>query len=305
MRSGADSADPGSAPDRGRAGMLTEIMRPGPARRVTIPPKPTEADGSPDDARAGTSVLLNGLKVLESFSVEEPLLGVTEIAGRIGMHKSSVSRMLAVLELGHYVERDPESGRFRLGLGVIGLAGPLLADLDVRRAAHPALERLSKRTGETAALLVWNGSETVVVEQVASTHQVKHTSAIGTRYDSVDSASVQVFLAALPQGEMLRLFDRRVLTGAHDPESIAEYQQILETVRQRGYAINDGRTSAEEVGVAAPVRDHRGETVAAVLLSAPRFRIATQMLEPLARTVADAGREIAVRLGYRSDPATS
>jgi DNA-binding IclR family transcriptional regulator len=250
-------------------------------------------------------VLLNGLKVLETFSIEEPLLGVTEIAGRVGMHKSSVSRILAVLEQVHYVERDPESGRFRLGLGVIGLAGPLLADLDVRRAAHPALERLSQRTGETAALLVWNGTETVVVEQVASTHQVKHTAAIGTRYDSADSASVQVFLAALPAGEVLRLFDRRVLTGAHDPDSVAEYQQILQTVRQQGYAVNDGRTSAEEVGLAAPVHDHRGETVAAVLLSAPRFRITTQMLEPLARTVADAGREIAVRLGYRSDTATS
>ena len=143
------------------------------------------------------------------------------------------------------------------------------------------------------------------MEQVASTHQVKHTSAIGTRYDSADSASVQVFLAALPAGEVLRLFDRRVLTGAHDPDSVAEYQHILQTVRDNGYAVNDGRTSAEEVGLAAPVHDHRGETVAAVLLSAPRFRITTQMLEPLARTVADAGREIAVRLGYRSDTATS
>jgi DNA-binding IclR family transcriptional regulator len=104
---------------------------------------------------------------------------------------------------------------------------------------------------------------------------------------------------------VLRLFDRRVLTGAHDPDSVAEYQHILQTVRDNGYAVNDGRTSAEEVGLAAPVLDHRGETVAAVLLSAPRFRITTQMLEPLARTVADAGREIGVRLGYRSGTAVS
>jgi hypothetical protein len=59
--------------------MLTTITRPGPARRATIPPKPTDTDGSPD-GRAGTSVLLNGLKVLETFSIEEPLLGFTEIA---------------------------------------------------------------------------------------------------------------------------------------------------------------------------------------------------------------------------------
>ena len=299
MRSVPDTAGPGSAADPTPPGMLAKATRPETARRVTIAPKPTEADGT-QEGKAGASVLLNGLKVLEAFSIDEPLLGVTEIAGRVGMHKSSVSRILAVLEQMHYVERDSDTGRFRLGLGVIALAGPLLADLDVRRAAHPALERLSQRTGETAALLVWNGHETIVVEQVASTHQVKHTAAIGTRYDSAESASVQIFLADLQWGEVLRMFDRRVLAGAHDPDSVAEYQRMLATVRQRGYAINDGRTSAEEVGLAARVRDHRGETVAAVLLSAPRFRISTQMLEPLARTVADAGQEVAERLGYRS-----
>ena len=265
---------------------------------ISLPPEDSAT------TKAGTSVLLNGLKVLEAFSIDEPLLGVTEIAGRVGMHKSSVSRILAVLEQVHYVERDSDSGRFRLGLGVIALAGPLLADLDVRRASHPALEKLSQRTGETAALLVWNGHETIVVEQVASTHQVKHTAAIGTRYDSAESASVQVFLAALGRGEVLRLFDRRVLTGAHDPVSVAGYEQVLEGVRKNGYALNDGLTSAEEVGIAAPVRDHRGETVAAVLLSAPRFRIATQMLDTLGRTVAEAGREISERLGHRP-PANS
>src|SRR5690349_23717134 len=84
----------------------------------------------------------------------------------------------------------------------------------------------SSRRRHTRSLRDW--SSDVCSSDLASTHQVKHTSAIGTRYDSADSASVQVFLAALPQGEVLRLFDRRVLTGAHDPESVAEYQQILE-----------------------------------------------------------------------------
>ena len=257
-------------------------------------------DNAAADGRAGASVLLNGLKVLETFSIEEPLLGVTEIAGRVGMHKSSVSRILALLEQGHYVERDSASGRFRLGLGVIGLAGPLLADLDVRRAAHPALERLSHRTGETAALTVWNGHGVVVVEQVASTHHVKHTAAIGSRYESPANASVQVFLAARTAAEGRTLFDRLTLAaGALDPDGWDSYQETLGAVRAKGFAINDGLTSTEEVGIAAPIHDHRGETVGAVLLSAPRFRVQQQLLDPLARSVADSAREIDERLGYR------
>lgn len=245
-------------------------------------------------------MLLNGLKVLETFTIEEPLLGVTEIAGRVGMHKSSVSRILAVLEQGNYVERDNNSGRFRLGLGVIGLAGPLLADLDVRRAAHPALERLSRRTGETAALTVWDGQGAVVVEQVASTHNVKHTATIGTRYESPASASVQVLLAAQPGAGAQAGFDRLlVATGGTDPDAWDSYLESLELVRSQGFAINDGRTSAEEIGIAAPVHDHRGETVGAVLLSAPRFRIQQQLLDPLARSVVESAQEIDQRLGYR------
>ena len=130
------------------------------------------------------SVLLNGLRVLESFSITEPVLGVTEIARKVDLHKSSVSRILATLEKAGYVERDDSSGRFRLGLGLIALTGPLLANLDVRRMAHPELAALTQRTGETSALMVWNGHEAVVVEQVSSPKQVKHTASVGTRFDS-------------------------------------------------------------------------------------------------------------------------
>ena len=145
----------------------------------------------------GISVLRNGIAVLRSFTVDEPLLGVSEIAAKVGLHKSTVSRILATLELEDLVERDPTTKRFRLGLGVIGMAGPLLADLDVRRVAYPVLVELCRRTGETAALMVRDGAEVVCVEQVPSRHQVKHTTPLGTRYNTAASSSVQVFLAEL------------------------------------------------------------------------------------------------------------
>ncbi len=103
------------------------------------------------DTKPSPSVLLNGLRVLEAFSITEPVLGVTEIARKVDLHKSSVSRMLATLEKAGYVEREEGTGRYRLGLGVIGLAGPLLANLDVRRVALPELEGLTRRTEETSA----------------------------------------------------------------------------------------------------------------------------------------------------------
>ncbi|MFC8502139.1 IclR family transcriptional regulator [Pedococcus sp. NPDC057267] len=245
----------------------------------------------------GASVLLNGLAVLEAFSIQEPVLGVTEIARRVGLHKSTVSRILATLEQAGYVEREPAGGRFRLGLGLIALTGPLLADLDVRRVAGAALQRLTERTGETSALMVWNGHEAVVVEQVPSPKQVKHTATIGTRYDTYESSSVKVFLAELDASDVAHLFERRLLAGTYDEHTLDAYTAELEQVRTQGFAVNDGRTSAEEVGIAAPVRDHRGVTTAAVMLSAPRFRVPPALLEVLARDVAEAARDVSARLG--------
>jgi DNA-binding IclR family transcriptional regulator len=256
---------------------------------------PNEKTDSVPEARGAS--LLNGLAILGAFTIEEPLLGVSEIARRVGLHKSTVSRLLATLEQAGYVEREGSGGRFRLGLGLIALTGPLLADLDVRRVAQGSLQRLTERTGETSALMVWNGHESVVVEQVPSPKQVKHTAAIGTRYDTYESASVKAFLAEVPRAEVERLFDRRLLVGAYDEHTVEGYTAELAEVHDQGYAVNDGRTSVEEVGIAAPVRDHRGAVTAVVLLSAPRFRVPPSLIDVLARDVAECAHEISARLG--------
>ena len=268
---------------------------------TTASPEDTLPPGTGPELGAetrGMSVLRNGLAVLRAFTVEEPLLGVSEIASRVGLHKSTVSRILAALELEGLVERDPTSRRFRLGLGVIALAGPLLADLDVRRVAYPLLADLSRRTGETAALMLWDGREAVCVEQVPSRHQVKHTTPLGTRYNTCLSSSVQVFLAHLDAFVVRTL----IISGALDcavegEEELGGYFARLREVADRGVAINYGETSLDEVGVAAPVLDHRGEVVAAVLVSAPRFRVSREQLDLIADAASTAAGEVTNRLG--------
>ncbi|GAB2737569.1 IclR family transcriptional regulator [Salinifilum aidingensis] len=250
------------------------------------------------EPRNASSMLRNGISILHAFSVDEPALGVTEIARRVDLHKSTVSRLLHQLEQMDLVLRDPESGRFRLGLGLIGIAGPLLANLDVRRLAYPSLERLTERTGETSALVVWSGHESLSVEQVASPKQVKHTTPIGTRYTTAASASVQVFLSELPEGRARELLERGLLRSAHPDESeMGACLERLAAVRRSGVAVNAGETHVEEVGISAPVRDHRGHLVAALLLSAPSFRVSSELRTQLAGTVRETAAEVSARLG--------
>lgn len=254
----------------------------------------------PDKPQGAAASLLNGLSVLEAFSASDhPLLGVTEISDLVGLHKSTVSRMLTGLTEAGYVQRDPETGRYRLGLGMIGLAGPLLAELDARRAALPYLEALSESTGETAGLSIWNGDHAVVVEQVASPHLVKHSAPIGTRYDKLASSSVRLFLAHLPREEVDRLLqDGRILRHEDDriPDPVHEH---LTAVRTAAVALNDGNTTHEEFGVSSVVQDYRGEVAGCITASAPRSRVQHVGSEDTLRAaVLDAAEHVSARLGF-------
>lgn len=253
----------------------------------------TEDNGTGSAEGNTLSVLQKGMRVLHAFSVTEPQLSVTEIARRVQLHKSTVSRTLNQLEDMELVARMSDSGHFQLGLGLIGLAGPLLANLDVRRVAYPALERLTEQTRETSALTVWTGNASVSVEEIAGPEQVKHTSPIGTRYSTAESASVRVFLAAMSETAAREFLEHRLAAGSE----VTAYLDRIAKERTEACALNAGETSIEEVGISAPVHDHRGNTVAAILLSAPSFRISEQLRPQLADAVRTAAANTSTRLG--------
>ncbi|THJ66549.1 IclR family transcriptional regulator [Arthrobacter echini] len=247
------------------------------------------------------SVIINAIAVLRTFTADEPLLGVTEIASRVGLHKSTVSRILATFEQEHLVERDAETRRFRLGLGLIAVAGPLLADLEERQVAHPVLRALAEQTGETSALMVWSDDQSMCVEQIPSHHQIKHSTPLGTRYKDAMSASVQVFLSAAPTEDVVSLLRNGSITYPElDDTALDAYLLRLEENRLRGWASNYGETSTDEVGVAAPVHDHRGHLVAAVLIPAPRFRVDPDRLQDLGAACSAAAQQVTARLGGKA-----
>lgn len=253
-----------------------------------------ESAERPEKQGAAAS-LLNGLAVLEVFSrTERQALTVSEVAELVGLHKSTVSRMLGGLVEGGYLAREGRS--FRLGLGLIGLAAPLLAELDVRRAALPHLETMTSETRETSVVALWNGSESVVVEQVPSPRFVKHSATIGTRYKRIGSSSVQVFLGDLRGQQVDELLGSGDIstpgyTGLDDP-----VHEHLREVKAAGYALNDGATDPDEYSVSAPVRDYHGRVVACITSSAPRARVQRQ---GSAETLISATRRTAWRVGQR------
>lgn len=268
---------------------------------IMTTPDSIDTNGSDTNGKGdtkGASVIVNAIAVLRSFTADEPLLGVTEIANRVGLHKSTVSRILATFEQENLVERDADTRRFRLGLGLIAVAGPLLAELEERRVAYPVLRELTELTGETSALMMWEGNESICVEQIASRHQIKHTAPLGARYSDALSSSVQVFLGIQPEERVRSLLRSGAITyPGLDENSLEDYLLRLKDDSRRGWAINYGESSLDEVGVAAPVYDHRGDLVAAVLIPAPRFRVSKERLQSLGESCRAAADKVTARLG--------
>jgi DNA-binding IclR family transcriptional regulator len=249
------------------------------------------------------AALANGIHILRTFTVAEPALGVNEIARRLGMSASTVYRALVTLEDLGLVEQEAATDRYRLASGVIALAGPLLANLDVRDIARPFLEQLARDSRESVNMAIWNRDEAVNIEQVPSPAAIKHLAPLGRRNPPHASAVGKVFLAHLSTEEAAALIARGLprLTERTITEP-ARLLADLATTRERGYAVNDEELEPDLVAVAAPVRDRHGQVVAAVSVSAPSFRAPGARVHEFGALVRETAAAIGRRLGHAPPP---
>jgi IclR family acetate operon transcriptional repressor len=230
---------------------------------------------------------------------DEGELGVTELGRRLGVHKATASRLVATLAERGLLERDPTSEKYRLGFGMIRLAGAAMAGLDIVRTAHPILDDLADRTSETVNLGVLSGDAVVYVDQVTGSRSVVAVSWVGRRTPLHCTSNGKVLLAHVQETERERL-----LAGplpALTPRTITDVSTLraqLAEVTARGYAqtleeLEDGLNA-----VAAPVRRSDGGVVAALSVSGPAYRMRPVDLPRIARLAMEAADAISRRLGY-------
>jgi IclR family transcriptional regulator, acetate operon repressor len=218
------------------------------------------------------------LALLTSFDDARTELGVTEMARSIGVHKSTASRLAAVLERAGLLARYGR--RYRLGLQVIRLGVLALRSFDLVDALQPAMDALSRQTGETINLAVADGDGILNVAEVQSTFIVSCSAGwIGRRTMPHAVANGKVLLAygAIPVPARLDQYTDRTITSA---DALASE---LAAVRLDGYATAVGELETGLVAVAAPVFGSGGECVAALSVSGPDFRLPAERLAPLGK----------------------
>jgi DNA-binding IclR family transcriptional regulator len=224
--------------------------------------------------------------------------GVTELARRLGLHKSTASRLLATLQRRGLVEQDEETGKYRLGLVVIRLAERAERTLDLRGIAMPELERLARLTHETTGLGILEGDQLLTVAQADGPNLIAVGDWTGRATPAHCVASGKVLLATLAEREVVRIVKRGL--PRYTERTLVELDPILEElarIRRRGYATAIGEYELGLNAVAAPVHDARGQIIAAVDVWGPTFRLTPRRIPELAAHVREAAAAISVRLG--------
>jgi DNA-binding IclR family transcriptional regulator len=244
----------------------------------------------------------HAVEILRCVASDPPVAGVREIASVVGLHKSSVSRMIATLEEADLVERDAASRRIRLGPRLLGLVAPLLPAVRVVDTALPQLVELAQRCGETISISIWDGAGAVNLEQVLGGKAVKHYAARGSRNPAHATASGKLLLAFAPAETIDRVARREL--RRFTPRTLCTRSALLTeiaAIRRQGHAVNEGEWSVDVGAVAAPVRNDKRVVVAAVTATVPMYRFAATNRRVLIEQVRDAADRVSARLGFVKD----
>jgi DNA-binding IclR family transcriptional regulator len=261
-----------------------------------------------DGKRRGYAIrsIEKAVRVLESFNKEHPERSVTELSTELGWHKAVVHKILVTLEQGRLIQRDPFSRRYRLGPGIMQLAGVFQGQEPLLRNGVPLLKDLSRHTGHTAALAVLDNLDVLYVAAVEGIEGLKLTARVGDRRQAYATASGKVLLADLPLDMLDRVLDVGSLP-ALTPQTIVDPARLkahLNEVRALGFALNIEERIPGMVGVAAPVRDHHGSTIAAVSVGFARHLHGDEAIRDAITRVVQTANDLSRLLGAPADRLT-
>jgi DNA-binding IclR family transcriptional regulator len=225
--------------------------------------------------------------------------GVTDIGKELGVHKSTAFRLLAVLESRGFVEQSEDRGTYRLGFGIVRLAGTITAQLDLTRQSRPACERLAADLGETVNIAILDGDRAVNITQVRGAAAIASHNWVGQQTPLHATSSGKVLLAYAPAGVRasvlaapLERFTPATITDA------AALKDALDEATVAGWASTEEEYEVGLNAVAAPVRGADGSVIAALSVSGPAYRLVSASFPEVAERVRAAADDVSARMGF-------
>lgn len=240
--------------------------------------------------------------MLEAVAQEPEGLSNADISRKLKIPKSSASYILRTLEKQAYLNRDPGTGKYRVGLKILSLSRGALSGLDVREVALPIMRHLMEKTNLTCHLAILDGPEAVYIEKVEPQGFIKMDTWVGRRM-RVHATSVGKALVAYIAQERLEKILADSGMEKRTPKTIttpARLLKDLEKVRAQGYAIDDEENNMGARCLGAPVFNQHGVIEASVGVSGTINQVNAQTIPRIVENLKDAARHLSMQLGYRA-----
>jgi DNA-binding IclR family transcriptional regulator len=224
--------------------------------------------------------------------------GVTELAGELGVHKSTAFRLIATLEGHRLVEQTEDRGSYRLGVGTLRLAGATAARLDVVQEARPMSRRLAAETRETVNIAVLSENSALYLDQVAGSSGIQSHNWVGQHIPLHATSNGKVLLSELDKERLDSIIAN---LPAYTPNTITRKKELrkeLTRVRELGYATAVDELEPGLTAVAAAIRNVYGDVVASMSVSGPTFRLSGDRIDDIVEKVREAALEVSRRLGW-------
>ncbi|GEA15590.1 IclR family transcriptional regulator [Moorella sp. E308F] len=243
------------------------------------------------------------LAIMDALAEAGVPMAISDLADKVQLNISTVHRLLSTLIVKGYIEQEPETSRYKLGLKLFAMGKTALYAQDLQTIGRPFLEELVRRCNETANLAILDDRDVVYIDQVESNNIVivRMFARVGSRGPAHATGSGKMLLSSLTDEELDKLF-AGVQLEQYTSETITDVailKKELQRIRRQGYAIDLGERDENVRCVAAPIRNHEGKVVAAISVSGPDTRITNYYLNnELVDIVLSVAREMSKRLGY-------
>jgi DNA-binding IclR family transcriptional regulator len=263
-----------------------------------------EPAGRGEDAKGGRtrlSSVATAIRLLKAFGVEDRELGISELAKRLGVSKSTVHRLASTLLSEGLLEQNPETDRYRLGVTLFTLGTMVRRRMDLTAEAKIHLNQLRAEVEENVRLAHLDGDKVLYIYDFESPHAVRLRSQTGLTKPAYCTAEGLVLLA-MADGTTRA----RALAGPFEPAGpnaatdAAAVAARIEEVQRQGWAFEDEESEIGMRCVAAPVRAVDGRAMAAISIAGPRARIRKRMLPQLVSRLIATAEQISARFGQRA-----
>jgi IclR family KDG regulon transcriptional repressor len=262
-------------------------------------PPPKEINRNPRRGSTRLSSVTTAIHLLKTFTIEDPELGISDLAKRLGVAKSTVHRLASALLDEGLLQQNAETGRYTIGIGLFTLGSLVRARLDVTSESRSILNELREKSGENVRLAVLERQSAVLLHDLESPQTLRLRSATGQLRPAYCSAEGLCLLSGLREPELKKFMEApRAPRRPNTPVDEEELRNHIRKVKRQGYAIEDEICDEGTRAIAAPIYNADGRIVAAVGVAGPRIRIRKNQFSKLAQTVVAAAEQVSERLGY-------